>query len=736
MASIEEMEDAQPGTLHCPQCDASNLPQEKFCGKCGASLWENCLGCGNLGAAARTFCAVCGTNLGDAAAAEHERLEDEFRKVAKLRAACSFDDALCLLVPISKRTHPRLAEHALHAGRLIHELVAERDRCKTDAEIDGQRAQKAFESYDFDRAAEILAQIPAPLRSKATLDLESQVAARRQEIAALTEDVRMGVQRKRVLDVASKIDRLLELKPDHPVGGQLAEQVQRHLLAAAEKRLAEYRYDDALGLLERIPAYVRSPKAEERLRQVKELAWLTWDLRTAPVVDATLASIAKQLRLLAPGDAQAVKLAGEVQRRTQSAEGRNREKPPSWARPPQPTALGAPVEQLTSFRHLGRSETLEHPELLRDAGRLATACGLALTGLREAAMPINLLNSGGRGVLKWVGHLVRSLSDQPAWGIDLGPSGLKAVKLAWDEEKQQVVIEAVALLEHAKPLGHAANEAEERKLVEETLEKFLDAHETKSTQVCLGIPGRMSLMLPLDLPPVEMPKLLKLVQYEARSEFPVPLDDLAWDFQLYEPAAAGSNGSAKTESEDGRQGLLIGARRAAAQRFLQPCERLGLRVDVLQTDVVGLHNLLIYEYYGEEREDSTKTGGAASASVNSAVAAIDVGCDVTNIVVSSPYSLWFHGCGVAGQSFTRALVREFHYSTVQAEEKKRAPESAGRLSELFEAWSPPFQDLLKESRASLASYAEAVPDRPVRQIVGMGGGFSLHGLLRGFRCGR
>ena len=102
-------------------------------------------------------------------------------------------------------------------------------------------------------------------------------------------------------------------------------------------------------------------------------------------------------------------------------------------------------------------------------------------------------------------------------------------------------------------------------------------------------------------------------------------------------------------------------------------------------------------------------GEPPSAKPCPVAAALDVGCDVTNIVVSSPQSLWFHSCGVAGQSFTRALVKEFNLSIAQAEQLKRAPESAERLSDLYEALSPVFDDLLKEAQESLAAYAETDP---------------------------
>ena len=38
--------------------------------------------------------------------------------------------------------------------------------------------------------------------------------------------------------------------------------------------------------------------------------------------------------------------------------------------------------------------------------------------------------------------------------------------------------------------------------------------------------------------------------------------------------------------------------------------------------------------------------------------------------------------------------------------------------------------------AVVAVYAQAEPGRPVRRLYGLGGGFSLHGMFRYFRCGR
>ena len=89
------------------------------------------------------------------------------------------------------------------------------------------------------------------------------------------------------------------------------------------------------------------------------------------------------------------------------------------------------------------------------------------------------------------------------------------------------------------------------------------------------------------------------------------------------------------------------------------------------------------------------------------MAALDVGCDVTNVVVSSPRSLWFHSCGVAGQSFTRALVKERGCTILQAEQLKRTPEAAGRLSDVYAAMTPVLDDFLRTCLESHISHPAA-----------------------------
>ena len=731
----ETIEDAREAGLLCPQCEASNVPQHRFCAKCGAALWEACFRCGEVCPAGETYCGACGVNLADAAAEQLERVQDDFRAAADLRSACRFPDAIALLTPIAENRHSRLARYAAHAEQLIRQFAAEHNRRRIVTEEALKGASERFEAFDYDEAARILEQVPPSCRNPNVEQLHAQVTERREELAKLDRELREAVREKRLFDLPPRIERVLTLKPDHPYAKELAEQVWSRLTEAVEKRLADYRHDEALQLLDRVAPNCGSPRLEELRRQAAELAWLNFDLRNAPAVDGTLVAVGKRLRQLTPDDERATKLCEEVQRRATRAEVQRQRTPVLWAHAPQETPLGVAVEWLTAFRRITCAESAANDaELLRCPGRFAVACGLALAGLKRAAVGVNLLARQQQGMLSRASQLLRSSGRGPAWGLDLGASGLKAVKLSWNEATRQATVEAAVLIEHAKTLGNALNEADEQKLIAETLATFLERHRPKAERICVGLPSRMALIRQFELPPVEQIKIPKLLEFEARQQFPFPLEQLEWDYQFLTEAGADGNASRSRTDKRWRHVLLLGSQAASTRRFLDAFRRQNIPVDMLQADFVALHNLLAHEYLSPAGEAPAADAPAAVAPT--AVATLDVGCDVTNLVISSPHSLWFRSCGIAGHSFTRTLVKEFKLSVAQAEQRKRSPESAERLFELYEAMSPVFEDLLKELRQALAAYAVAQPDRPVQHLLGVGGGFSLHGLLRWLWHGR
>jgi predicted amidophosphoribosyltransferase len=110
MSAIEAMDAVPPVVVPCPQCALENRPQRKFCAKCGTSLWDTCFECGEPSAAAATYCGGCGANLQKLGAELHQRMETDFRTAAQMRSEYRYDQAVALLLPISKNGHPRLAD--------------------------------------------------------------------------------------------------------------------------------------------------------------------------------------------------------------------------------------------------------------------------------------------------------------------------------------------------------------------------------------------------------------------------------------------------------------------------------------------------------------------------------------------------------------------------------------------------------------------------------------------------
>jgi len=717
------MEDIQATELICPKCSASNSPQRKYCAKCGFLLREPCFNCGLACAAGDEFCGSCGANVARAAADRIAEAEAAIDNAERLAFSCRFDEAIAVLSAVSKHTHSRLAEYAERAKTLTNLFSVEHTRTRKAAETTVAEAERLFADCDYEGAAALLQKVPPPMLAERIADLQGRLDRRREEVAELVMDLQRSLQEKRLDGTLPKIERLLMLKPDHSRAKALAERVQQSLVAAAGAELAAHRYDRAAGLLDQIPDALLSPRAKILRLRARELAALAWNLRNAPVVDRTLLALAERLEGLAEGDASLSKLFDALRDRKRLLEQQSGG-PVAWARPPQATPLGVPVAWLAEFK---RIECLDSPRTIdckRNPGRFAVACGLGLAALGQAAMDIDLLALGQAGVMDRMNKFLRPKSVRAAWGLDVGSGALKAVKMSWNAASKRAVVEDAMLVEHAKPLHHAANEIEENKLIVESLNKLLATRQIKGDRVCAGLPGCMSLCRQFDVPSAGPRQARKLVEYETRLHLNYPLDQLVWDYHLF---GGGESNCKKPNGGGGMRTVLVAAKLKAVERFLESYRQAGLSVEMLQPGFIALHNLLTHACLPPAESGPTDCP---------AVVGVDIGCRSTNIVVSAADSFWFHGCGVAGEHVTRALLAELKLGRAQAEQLKRSLESAESFSAVERAVTPLFENILQETRHCMALQTAERPDRPCRQVFGLGGGFAMHGVFRYFRRGK
>jgi type IV pilus assembly protein PilM len=726
----------------CRVCQSTNPAGRKFCGDCGNPLQRSCNSCGLPCSADDRFCGACGAKLNGDSRPQTDKHEEEFQRADRLQNESQFDEALAILIKLSKSNHSPQSPIAIRAKDQMKLLTARRNQAQEDARQQFAEAAKAYEAQDHRKAQHILESIPRPLQTPPMLELLAKVRRLNEEAESLNRALEQAVAEKKYDGLLEKVSRLLELQPGHPDALKVAARLQERICASAKAKLDDCQYQIALKLMRKIPESVRLPATVELFEQIAETAWMVRELRQSPIADGTLSAIAEKLQARVPNDPITVNLCEKARRRVH----KTRETPAlvdvPWAAPPKQPFLGVPVERPVDFGPLTLSAELDQSPLLAYPGVFFVAAGLALQGLGRAPLGIDLAPAEDRTMLNKFAQIMRmriDRSNRTAWGIDMSCSGLKAVKLAWDGRKQMLELVDAAAYDHCKPLNQAANETEEDAIIQATMQQFVKRGDLKNDRVCLGLPARLTLSRQFKLPPAEPGKLDGMVRFEAERQVPFNLKELVWDYQAISdeednsPSRFSANNPEKSESGRGRKPLdilLVVIKRDHVKRRLRQMQDVGIHVDVMQCDALALHNWLSLAH--------SQAAAADAASKNEhegVVAALDIGDDASNLVVSSPRVAWYRNIGIGSQTFLRAIVQTFNLGIDDANRWKHSPESAPSFSRLFDALDPVFGDLGKDIRAQMDSFHKAYPKHRIQQLLLVGGCSRQHGLLRYLRLG-
>ncbi len=715
-------------TVRCGHCGSASSAMRRFCANCGENLWEPCFKCGTLSMSCEKFCGACGANLAGVIQEQLARIESAVTDARRLSDEARYDEAIERLATVTGLNHVRLAAAVKSAAALLEEITAQRDHRKAATEASWQEAQRAMAEADYEAAVRALGEVPPALRSPGMERLLAEARDRIGSVAGLEAEIRQMLAGRQTADLLPRVGRLLELRPNHPLGQQLAKRLRGRRYQAALKKLEEHRYDAALKLVEHVPRSAWSPEMESLHERLSDILSMIEAVRRAPVVDQAILGIAARLAKMTAGDERLARWHADLAARAAQAAQSGGLRPAPWAKAPPETHVGPAVRWMTDLRRIAvkdeaRERLREHP------GRFYVACGLALQGLGLGPARTNLAIREDRGLVQWVSQLASTpiLFSRPArsaWGLDLSPSGLKAVRLVAEEPDRTATIAACDLVEHRKTLGQAVNDEERKTLIAETLRTFCGRNDVQAERVSVGLPGRVVLVRELTVPRTEGKKLPRVVEYEARRQLPIPLDDLVWGFELLEEQ--GGEPSAGGEMKI----AVVAARRFLLKDHLARFSNAGLTVDVVQSDCVALYNYVAY--------DRLASGGNGSAGAGKAppIAVVDVGSDATHVVAGVPGSAWFRTSGFGAQGFTKALIQQFKLTTSQAEALKRDPASAERTDRYCRTLEPLYDELAREIRACLDAYGEARGRRRLECVYGAGGGFQTHGLLRYLWWGR
>jgi len=300
-----------------------------------------------------------------------------------------------------------------------------------------------------------------------------------------------------------------------------------------------------------------------------------------------------------------------------------------------------------------------------------------------------------------------ALPSDTVWAIDLGNNSLKALHLAVVGGVAQVI--GFDNIQHGKILSGSGIKAAERdELTALSLRQFVQRSELgEDEEIIISVPSQNSFARFVNLPPVEQKRIPEIVRFEAVQQIPFDINDVQWDWQLM------------TESDTPEKKVGIFAiKNEVVNSALEHFSREELQVSYVQMAPMALYNYLLYD-----RPD-------LFGSDNRAVVILNIGAENTDLVVCTKSTVWQRCILIGGNAFTKAIAEAFKLNFEKAEKLKRTAPMSKYARQIFQAMRPVFTDLASEVQRSLGFYTSANANTKFSQVIAVGGGTKLRGLLK------
>jgi len=300
-----------------------------------------------------------------------------------------------------------------------------------------------------------------------------------------------------------------------------------------------------------------------------------------------------------------------------------------------------------------------------------------------------------------------ALPSDAVWAIDLGNNSLKALHLAVVGGVAQVI--GFDNIQHGKILsGSGIKPAERDELTALSLRQFVQRNELgEDEELVISVPSQNSFARFVNLPPVEQKRIPEIVRFEAVQQIPFDINDVQWDWQLMTEA----------DSSEKKVGIFA-IKNEVVNSALEHFSREDLQVSYVQMAPMALYNYLFYD-----RPD-------LFSSDNKVVVIINIGAENTDLVVCTKSTVWQRCILIGGNTFTKAIADTFKLNFEKAEKLKRTAPMSKYARQIFQAMKPVFTDLASEVQRSLGFYTSANPNAKFSQVIAVGGGTKLRGLLK------
>ena len=282
-------------------------------------------------------------------------------------------------------------------------------------------------------------------------------------------------------------------------------------------------------------------------------------------------------------------------------------------------------------------------------------------------------------------------------GLDIGRTAIKAVRLRRTLTGRESV---TYYRQEIPPSDHQAIGDDQRA---QLLKQFVQKHRLTGSRLMTALPCSDLLIRTLALPFQDARKLMQVVPSEVESMIPLPLEEVAVDYQLLAHRKEGM----LTDRVAASQVLVAVAHRATLTRHVQQLTEAGIEPDAIRIDALALLSVV--------RRMSERQSARLEH-----LAIIDIGASKTTICLSyqgDPWLVRTIRCGT--DHLTQGAIKR--ETSIQSKDEPQ------KRTLTVEQMEPGFSALVRELRSTLHAY-EATSHNRLRCAWFCGGGAELKEL--------
>jgi len=283
------------------------------------------------------------------------------------------------------------------------------------------------------------------------------------------------------------------------------------------------------------------------------------------------------------------------------------------------------------------------------------------------------------------------MAHRVVWGLDIGNSAIKAVKMVRSGTEARITDFDIIDIQAGD------DEANRAQRVQSALSTLCTNHAFGRDPVYLSLSGDMCLFREFQLPPGSEGKLNDLVMYEAKQQIPFPLDQVEMGWERFDdPTGAGVGVE------------MIVVRKNIIADILALTDQFKLNVQGVTVSPVALFNFIKYEYQ------------PAGPTV-----ILDAGYKSTDFVVMNGRHMYSRTIQIAGREITRVLENKFKVSYDKAEELKKNLESNKQKDKILGVIEPTLRQLGAEIQRTIGFYKSKARGQKIVQGYLLGHTFRL-----------